>query len=249
VTESGARTESRWHEARIERLLPQTPRIISVFLRAALAPHEAGQHLDVRLTAPDGYQAQRSYSMASAPGSEIIELAIERLEDGEVSPYFHDVARPGDAIDVRGPIGGHFVWRGEDGGPLLLVAGGSGIVPLVAMLRHRTVVAPFTSALLIYSARTWNDLVYRDELLSMQAREGNFSLVVTTTREARHRPDDFDRRLDRALLRDILDGWRQTARHVYVCGSNAFVETGTANLVLETIPAALIRAERYGGTA
>jgi ferredoxin-NADP reductase len=249
VTESAERTESRWHEALIERLLPQTPRIISVFLRAALGPHEAGQHLDVRLTAPDGYQAQRSYSIASAPGSEFIELAIERLEDGEVSPYFHDVARPGDAIEVRGPIGGHFVWRGEDGGPLLLVAGGSGIVPLVAMLRHRTVVAPYTLALLIYSTRTWSDLVYRDELLELQARDGNFSLVVTTTREARHRPGDFERRLDRALLHDILNTWRQPARHVYVCGSNAFVETVTAGLVLENISAALIRAERYGGTA
>jgi ferredoxin-NADP reductase len=238
---------SRWREALIERLLPRTPRVISVFLRAGLGPHEAGQHIDVRLTAPDGYQAQRSYSIASAPGSEIIELAIERLEDGEVSPYFHDIAQPGDAIEVRGPIGGHFIWRGQDGGPLLLVAGGSGIVPLMAMLRHRTAVAPDTRALLVYSARTWNDLVYRDDLLSAQAREGNFGLVVTTTRERRHRPDDFDRRLDQALLREILAQWRQTPRHTYVCGSNAFVEAVTADLVLEAIPATSIRAERFGG--
>lgn len=247
MTASAAPTPSRWQEAFIERLLPRTPRVISVFLRAGLGPFEAGQHIDVRLTAPDGYQAQRSYSIASAPGSEIIELAIERLDDGEVSPYFHDIARAGDAIEVRGPIGGHFIWRGEDGGPLLLVAGGSGIVPLMAMLRHRTAVAPDTPALLVYSARTWNDLVYRDELLSAQARQPHFAFVVTTTREPRHRLNDFDRRLDQALLRDVLTHWRQTPRHSYVCGSNVFVEAVTTNLVLETVPASSIRAERYGG--
>jgi ferredoxin-NADP reductase len=247
VTDPAPLALSRWQEAVIERLLPRTPRVISVFLRTGLRPHEAGQHLDVRLTAPDGYQAQRSYSIASAPGSGVIELAVERLEDGEVSPYFHEIARAGDAIEVRGPIGGHFIWRGEDGGPLLLVAGGSGIVPLMAMLRHRAAVAPDTSALLVYSARTWNDLVYRDELLSAQARDGNFGLRMTTTREPRHRPDDFDRRLDRGLLRDILTHWRQTPRHTYVCGSNAFVEAVTTDLVLEAVPAASIRAERYGG--
>ena len=238
---------SRWQQAVIERLLPQTPRVISVFLRSALGPHEAGQHVDVRLTAPDGYEAQRSYSIASAPGAEQLELAIERLEEGEVSPYFHEVARPGDAIEIRGPIGGHFIWRREDGGPLLLVAGGSGIVPLAAMLRHRVNVAPDTPALLVYSARTWNDFVYRDELLRAQSHDGSFRLVLTTTREARHRPDDFERRLDRTLLRDVLARWRQTPRHTYVCGSNAFVEAITSDLVLEALPAASIRAERYGG--
>jgi ferredoxin-NADP reductase len=247
VTTPAAPTDSNWREARIERLLPRTPRVISVFLRAALGTHEAGQHVDVRLTAPDGYQAQRSYSIASAPGSESIELAIERLEDGEVSAYFHDVARSGDTVEVRGPIGGHFIWRGEDGGPLLLVAGGSGIVPLMAMLRHRAAVGPDTFALLVYSARTWNDLVYRDELLAAQANQERFDLVVTTTRESRHRPNDFERRLDRTLLRDILDRWRQTPRHTYVCGSDAFVEAVTSNLVREAIPAISIRAERYGG--
>jgi ferredoxin-NADP reductase len=233
MTDAPAAAPLRWQQAVIERIIPQTPRVISVFLRSALGPYDAGQHVDVRLTAPDGYHAQRSYSIASAPGAEQIELAIERLEDGEVSPYFHEVAQPGDAIEIRGPIGGHFVWRGEDGGPLLLVAGGSGIVPLMALL--------------VYSARTWNDLAYRDELLSAQTGEVNFNVVVTTTRELRHRPADFDRRLDRTLLRNILTHWRQTPRHIYVCGSSAFVETVTTDLVLETIPAASIRAERYGG--
>jgi ferredoxin-NADP reductase len=247
VIDSAAPAPSRWQEARIERLLPRTPRVISVFLRTSLAAHEAGQHVDVRLNAPDGYEAQRSYSIASAPGDESLELAIERLEHGEVSPYFHEVAQPGDAIELRGPIGGHFIWRREDGGPLLLVGGGSGIVPLMAMLRHRANVAPDTMALLVYSARTSDELVYRDELLAEQARDKQFHLVLTTTREARHRPGDFERRLDRSLLRDILNTWRQTPRHVYVCGSNAFVEAVTTHLV-EEIPASSIRTERYGGT-
>jgi ferredoxin-NADP reductase len=248
VTEAAAPAASRWQEAIIERLLPQTPRVQSVFLRSKLGAHLAGQHVDVRLTAPDGYQAQRSYSIASPPGSESIELAVERLENGEVSPYFHEVAQPGDAIEIRGPIGGHFVWRSEDGGPLLLIAGGSGIVPLIAMLRHRAGEAPHTSALLVYSARTWSDLAYRDELLSAQVLSPDLDLVLTTTREPRHRPDDFERRLDRELVRQILDRWRRTPRHVYVCGGNAFVEAVTANLVLEAIPASSIRTERYGGT-
>jgi ferredoxin-NADP reductase len=247
VIDTNAALPSRWQQAVIERLLPQTPRVISVFLRSALGPHDAGQHVDVRLTAPDGYEAQRSYSIASAPGTEQIELAIERLEDGEVSPYFHEVARPGDAIEIRGPIGGHFIWRRADGGPLLLVAGGSGVVPLMAMLRHRANVAPDTPALLVYSARTWNDLVYRDELLRAQAHDESFALVVTTTREPRHRPEDLERRLDRTLLRDILARWPRTPRHTYVCGSNAFVEAVTGDLVLEAVPPASIRAERYGG--
>jgi ferredoxin-NADP reductase len=247
VIDSAAPTASRWQEAVIERLLPRTSRVLSVFLRSTLGPYEAGQHVDVRLTAPDGYQAQRSYSIASAPGAEQVELAIERLENGEVSPYFHEIARPGDAIEVRGPIGGHFIWRPEDGGPLLLIAGGSGIVPLMSMLRHRAAVAPDAPALLVYSARTWSDLAYREELLTMQEREAGFELVVTTTREPRGRPDDFDRRLDRTLLRVILNRWHQTPHHSYVCGSNAFVEAVSTGLVLEAIPAASVRTERYGG--
>ena len=247
MIDPAAPTASRWQQAIIERLLPQTPRIVSVFLRSALGPHDAGQHVDVRLTAPDGYQAQRSYSIASPPGSETIELAIERLDNGEVSPYFHEVARAGDAIEIRGPIGGHFVWRAEDGGPLLLVAGGSGVVPLMSMLRHRAAAAPLTPALLVYSARTAADVLYRDELMSARALSPSFDLVLTTTREARQRPHDYERRLDRGLLREILDRWREAPRHVYVCGGTAFVEAVASSLVEEAIPAASIRVERYGG--
>src|SRR5271166_3293922 len=142
---------ARWQEAVIDRLVRRTSRVLSVFLQVELGASVAGQHLDVRLTAPDGYQAQRSYSIASAPGSDEIELAIERLDDGEVSPYFHEVAQPGDTIEVRGPIGGHFVWRTADGGPTLLVAGGSGIVPLMAIIRDCLATGPETPMLLAYS--------------------------------------------------------------------------------------------------
>ena len=238
----------RWTEAVIERIVAQTPRVVSVFLRTAIGRYEAGQHVDVRLTAPDGYEAQRSYSIASAPGAPSVELAIERLEEGEVSPYFHEFAQPGDRFEIRGPIGGHFIWRAEDGGPLLLIGGGSGIVPLMAMARHRARVAPNALAMLVCSARTWDEVIYRDELLDLAARDTSFELAFTTTRGQRHRPHDFERRLDDALLRELLARWRHAPRHVYVCGSNAFVEAVTSALVQEGMPTEIIRAERYGGS-
>jgi len=238
---------AHWQEAVIGRIVPRTTRVISVFLRVRLGPRVAGQHIDVRLTAPDGYQAQRSYSIASAPGSDDVELAIERLEDGEVSPYFHDVAQPGDTIEVRGPIGGHFVWRGVDGGPVLLIAGGSGIVPLMAIVRDWSVTEPRTPMLLAYSARTWEEMVFRDELLNTQAHERDFTFIATTTRGPRHRSEDFDRRVDPSLLHEVLTRWGRTARVVYVCGSNVFVEAVTSSLVLEAVPPGRIRTERFGG--
>jgi len=238
---------ARWQEATIDRLLRRTERVLSVFLRVRLGPWLAGQHVDVRLTAPDGYQAQRSYSIASAPGSDDVELAIERLEGGEVSPYFHDVAQAGDSIEVRGPIGGHFVWRPADGGPTLLVAGGSGIVPLMAIIRDWLVAQSASPMLLAYSARTWEELVFRDELLDTQAQQPNFTFIATTTRGRPHRPQDFDRRVDRALLHDVLTRWNRSARSVYICGSNAFVEASTTSLVQEEVPPGRIRTERFGG--
>ena len=247
TTDPPAAAPSRWQEAVIDRIMPRTRRVVSVFLRVRLDPHLAGQHVDVRLTAPDGYEAQRSYSIASAPGAEDIELAIERLENGEVSPFFHEIARPGDTIEVRGPIGGYFVWRAEDGGPILLVGGGSGIVPLMAIVREWSATEPKTQVLLAYSARTWEELVFRDELLNTQAHEPNFTFVATTTRGPRHRPDDFDRRFDRSLLHQMLTRWSRTASDVYVCGSNVFVEAITSSLVLEAVPPGRIRTERYGG--
>ena len=240
---------TRWQPAVIERVEPRTRRVTSVFLRTGLARHEAGQHIDVRLTAPDGYAAQRSYSIASAPGADLIELAIEALDEGEVSPYFHDIARAGDSIEVRGPIGGHFVWRGKDGGPLLLLGGGSGIVPLMAMVRQRAAVAPDTATLLIYSARTWEELIFRDELLAREAGDPLFTFIVATTRGPRHRPGDIDRRLDAAALQALLAGWSLSPKHAYVCGSNTFAEAVSDALLQAGLAADRIRVERYGGSA
>lgn len=247
TTAAPSPTAARWLGAVIGRIAPRTPRVLSVFLRASLGPHLAGQHVDVRLTAPDGYQAQRSYSIASAPGSDNIELAIERLEGGEVSAFFHDVAQPGDSIEIRGPIGGHFVWRAADGGPTLLVAGGSGIAPLVAIVRDWLATGSRAPMLLAYSARTWEDLIFRDELLTAQAHDPNFTFIAATTRGPRHRPEDFDRRFDRPLLHEALMRWGHAPRGVYVCGSNVFVEAVTAGLVLEAVPPGRIRTERFGG--
>jgi ferredoxin-NADP reductase len=242
-----AAAPARWQEAVIERIVPQTPRVVSVYVRVALGPTVAGQHVDVRLTAPDGYQAQRSYSIASPPGAASVELAIERLDDGEVSPYFHEIARPGDTIELRGPIGGYFVWRAQDGGPILLIGGGSGVVPLMAIARDWKASRPKTQVLLVYSARKWDELIFRDELLDIDAHEPDFTLIITTTRGPRQRSDDFNRRVDRTLLRDVLSRWGCTAQTAYVCGSNDFVEAATSSLVLEAVPEARIRTERYGG--
>jgi len=247
VTLDSAVIPTQWQPAVIERITPQTLRVTSVFLRTGLQPHVAGQHVDVRLTAPDGYQAQRSYSIASRPGEEQIELAIEHLEDGEVSAFFHDIAKPGDSIELRGPLGGHFVWRAENGGPVLLIAGGSGIVPLMSIVRAWSAAQSTTPVLLVYSARTWEELVFRDELLMTQARETDFAFVATTTRGPRQRSEDLDRRLDASRLREVLTRWGQSPRDVYVCGSNAFVEAVTGSLVTEGLAPGIIRTERFGG--
>ncbi len=237
----------RWQQAVIQRIVAQTPRIVSVFLQAPLARGVAGQHVDVRLTADDGYQAQRSYSIASPPGGDVFELAIERLGDGEVSPYFHEIARPGDTIEVRGPIGGHFIWRAPDGGPVMLVGGGSGVVPLVAILRDWLTTEPKTPVLLVHSARTWEELAFRDELLDHEERHSEFTFVAITTRGPRKRATDFERRLAPSILLEVMMRWGFTPRHVYVCGSNAFVEAADTSLVAQSVPTAIIRTERYGG--
>ena len=238
---------THWQEAVIERIATATPRIISVFLKAGVARHVAGQHLDVRLTAPDGYAAQRSYSIASAPGDASIELVIEKLDDGEVSPYFHDIAQAGDAIEVRGPLGGHFIWRREDGGPLLLVAGGSGIAPLMAMVRDWSHAAVDVPLMLVCSARTWEELAFRDELLRLEASRLDFRFVAAITRGPKQRPADRDQRLDAAALKQLIAQWAHAPRHVFVCGSNRFVEGVTRGLPDDTLAAGMIRTERYGG--
>jgi len=254
MTERSARAtaDPRWRQARIVEILPRTRRIKSFFLAVA-APfaHRAGQHVDVRLTAPDGYRAMRSYSIASAPGDEaVIELAIERLDDGEVSPFFHDVAEVGDEIELRGPLGGHFVWSPADGGPLLLAGGGSGLVPLMSMLRAREAMAPDVPAALLVSARHWDDVVYRDELLALERRGGGgLALVLTLTREAPTRPGDHGRRVDAAMLAELVARLPAPPRCAFVCGSNAFVNAAADGIVAAGIPPSSVRTERYGGSS
>ena len=238
-----------WIETIVESVVPRTVRVASLMLPSVLGRIRAGQHVDLRLVAEDGYEARRSYSIASAPDSERIELMVERLDDGEVSPFLHDVVRAGDTLALRGPLGGHFVWDAAFGGPLLLVAGGSGIAPLMSMLRHRARVAPDVRALLVHGARTWDDLVYREELIEAAARDPRFTLVFATSRDAARPRVDHAGRIERAVLRDALDRWTFVPSHTYVCGSTGFVETVSGALVVEGVDAALIRTERYGGVA
>lgn len=238
----------RWQTARIARIIQQTPRIKS-FMLALTEPftHRAGQHVDLRLTASDGYQAMRSYSIASPPNDRgVIEVAIERLTNGEVSPFFHDVAKVGDEIELRGPLGGHFIWSGTDGGPLLLAGGGSGVVPLMSMIRHRQAAAPDVPAMLLLSARSWNEILYRDELLDLERRSNGFTLVLTLTREAPMRHGDYGRRIDAAMMAEVVARSPTAAEHVFICGSNPFVNAAADGAVAAGIPVSKVRTERYG---
>lgn len=237
-----------WQTATITRIILRTETIKSYFL-ALPQPftHSAGQHVDLRLTAPDGYQAIRSYSIASAPSQTgEIELAIERLKDGEVSPFFHDVVAVGDEIELRGPLGGHFVWSAADGGPLLLIGGGSGLVPLMAMVRYRQQVGSTVPTILLLSARTWDDVLYRDELLELQRLANGVVLLLTLTRDFPRREGDYSRRIDAALVADVLGRLRSMPKHVFICGSNPFVNSAAEAALAAGLPATMIKAERYG---
>ena len=203
--------------------------------------HRAGQHLDVRLTAEDGYQAERSYSIASAPGDGLA-LTIERLEDGEVSPYLVDDAREGDQFEVRGPIGGYFVWDGDEPEPVLLVAGGSGVVPLMAMARQHARLSSETPMRLVYSSRTWEDVIYRDELEAL-----GLEVVHTLTREQPPGWSGYSRRIDTDLLREVAWPASESPR-VYVCGSTRFVDAAADGLLELGYEPAWIRTERFGAT-
>ena len=230
-----------WQLARVVELIPENARTKSIVLDADDWPgHLPGQHVDVRLTAEDGYQAQRSYSIASAPQDGKLVLTVERLDDGEVSPYLTDVLEPGDDLELRGPIGGYFVWREALGDPLLLVAGGSGVVPLRAMLRHHRATASEIPVRLLYSARTRSALFYRDEL-------ADYETTITLTRE--HPPGWNGRtgRVDPDLLAETA--WSPAERPlVYVCGPTGFVEAVADALVTLGHSPARIRTERFGPT-
>lgn len=207
--------------------------------------HVPGQHVDIRLTAEDGYQAQRSYSVASAPEQGWLELTVEDLADGEVSPYLTEELRPGDQLELRGPIGGYFTWTTADGGPLLLIAGGSGIVPLMSMLRYRAQAGSDIPVTLLYSSRTWEEIIYRDELVRL---EGEPATRVVHTLTRGHPPDwnGYTRRIDRAMLAEVSGG--ASDGHAYICGPTALVEGVAADLVALGYAPDRVKTERFGPT-
>jgi ferredoxin-NADP reductase len=237
MEEVAQRAPGRWQIATVGSIKRETPTVKSFTFELPMwMPHLPGQHYDVRLTAPDGYQAQRSYSIASSPLDEgVIELTIDRLADGEVSPYFHDVVEEGDQVEMRGPFTSYFVWRGER--PVLLVGGGSGVVPLMAMLRHRRRVAPDVPMKLVFSVRTANDVIYADEL--------GEETVLTFTRSA---PPDWSGHTGR-IDASLFDGAAAGGGLAFVCGSNGFVEAASQLVMGAGFPAEAIRTERFGPTS
>ena len=239
----------RWQDAVIGRIVENTPGIKNFFFTLSKPfAFQAGQHVDIRLTAADGYRAERSYSIASAPeDAGELELAIEKVTDGEVSSFFHDVAMVGDAIELRGPIGGYFVWNAADGGPLLLVGGGSGTVPLMSMLRHRRAQKSTVPTLLLISARTWADIPFREELLQYAIDDPTFKIVFAITREPSRRPGDYMRRIDGTIVAEILTRLPAPPKSMFVCGTNAFVNAAADGAVSAGLPTGLIHTERYGG--
>jgi ferredoxin-NADP reductase len=250
VTEAGGVAPRRleWRSAEVIEVVPETPRVKTLVLRVpGWTGHRPGQHVDVRLTGEDGYQAQRSYSIASAPEALHLALTVERVEGGEVSPYLVAEVQPGDRFELRGPIGGHFVWTVAQGGPLFLTAGGSGIVPLMAMLRHRAAVGSTVPTVLLYSSRTFEDIIYREELFRMAARADGLTAAHTLTRA---RPAGWSgnaRRIDRAMLVEVGIPARDRPR-VFVCGSSSFVEAAGQLLLDLGYERSLIKTERFGPT-
>jgi ferredoxin-NADP reductase len=237
LTPVAQRAPGSWQVGTVASIREETPRVKSFRLALPMwMPHLPGQHYDVRLTAPDGYRAQRSYSVASSPLDEgEVELTIDRLDDGEVSPYFHEVVVEGDQVEVRGPFAAYFVWRGE--APVLLVGGGSGVVPLMAMLRHRRRTMPELPMRLIYSVRSAQDVIYAGEL------GDDASLTFTGDPPEGWRGPTG--RIDAQLIADAVAGGTRIA---FVCGSNGFVETASSLLLEAGLEAGMIRTERFGPT-
>lgn len=236
-----------WQIATLKKIKQETAKVKSFTLALPnFAAHKAGQHYDIRLTAADGYRAQRSYSIASAPelmGG--IDITVDRIPDGEVSTYLHDVLVEGDRIEVRGPIGGYFVWETALGGPLLLIGGGSGIVPLMSMLRHRFASKSAAEARLLASWRTYEDIIYRDELEKFDGK--GFQLFQTLTRAQPAGWKGYARRVDSAMLDEVAGPLGKQVK-VFICGPTAFVESAADSLAQAGIPPAQIKTERFGPT-
>jgi ferredoxin-NADP reductase len=238
-----------WQTATVKSIQQETAKTKTfTLLLPNWVRHKAGQHYDVRLTAPDGYQAQRSYSAASEPErSGEIDLTVERIEDGEVSAYMHDILTVGDQIEVRGPIGGYFVWEAGMGEPILLVAGGSGVVPLMAMIRHRAAAGSKTPARLLYSVRTPEDVIYDAELMRLQKSQDGLEISYTFTRQAPADWTGYARRIDDQMLNDVA-GPLGNKVQAYVCGPTLMVEAAANGLLQVGLAANQIRTERFGPT-
>jgi ferredoxin-NADP reductase len=237
-----------WRLVDVTAAVDETARTRTIELDVPGWPgHLPGQHVDVRLTAEDGYQAQRSYSIATPADGTRLAITVERIDDGEVSPYLVGELRAGDRLELRGPIGGHFVWEPSRGGPLLLVGGGSGLVPLMAMLRERVSTRSWVSVRLLVSSRSWDDVIYRSELESIDRDHLGVEIVHTLTRSQPAGWTGYARRVDREMLAEVA--WPPRHRPIcYVCGPTGFVETVASALVeLGHVPA-MIRTERFGPT-
>ena len=233
-----------WRVATVADVRPETPRVKTLVLDVpGWEGHRGGQHVDVRLTAEDGYQAQRSYSIASSTNPARVELTVEAIDDGEVSPYLTSVARPGDQFEIRGPVGGYFVWDPDPGGPVLLVGGGSGVVPLMAMARQRVADGDSVPARLLYSARSLDDVIYRDELERLSG--DGFAVVYTLTREQPPDWTGYARRVDSEMLAAVAP--RDLAL-AFVCGPTPFVEAVAGTLVQLGHDPAKVKTERFGPT-
>jgi ferredoxin-NADP reductase len=239
-----------WQIATVRDIRTETAQVKSfTFALPRWMRHRAGQHYDLRLTAPDGYRAQRSYSIASAPEREgSIDLTIERVEDGEVSTFMHETVTTGDRIELRGPIGGYFVWDASAARmPLLLIAGGSGVVPMMSMLRHRAAAGARTPARLLFSSRGWNDVIYREELEALSKKRDGLDVFHTLTRSQPSGWTGFARRIDDAMLAEV-SGPIAKDPLVFICGPTALVEGAASSLERIGIPAARIKTERFGPT-
>lgn len=238
-----------WQIATVKAIKQETAHVKSITLALpGWMAHRAGQHYDIRLTAADGYQVQRSYSIASAPErAGEIDLTVEKIEDGEVSPYLHDVLVVGDQIEARGPIGGYFVWEAKLGGPLLLIGGGSGVVPLMSMLRHRAATGSKVPARLLFSSRTPVDAIYLDELDALHAKMDGLEIFHTFTRLQPPGWTGYARRIDKQMLSEVAKPLGKSPQ-VFICGPTALVETAANGLVQAGIPANNVKTERFGPT-
>jgi ferredoxin-NADP reductase len=236
-----------WRLGKVTALRDETPTVRTVSLEVPSWPgHRPGQHVDVRLTAEDGYSVERSYSIASEPERDgEIDITVERIPDGEVSPFLHEVVIVGDRLEVRGPIGGYFVWDASIEGALLLVAGGSGVVPLMAMLRHRARARSATPTRLLFSSRRLEDVIYRDELDSLAGRGDGLVVIHTLTRSQPPGWTGYARRIDESMLREVAAPLGSGVRG-YICGPTALVETAANALVRLGLPPERIRTERFG---